>query len=147
MKQLPSDDYYRDNLVRQTADLRYSVRWEGVRSLLKHRGLDPLKCLLISCDQGDDVAITLALPDGTIVNADFREHYKTRQAIRFVNWETAAGGGREFDIARSLAASDTLPFGEAVHEFYERELREDDRPLRPLNWGDRAWHSWEQRPE
>ena len=56
---LISDDEHVRNIVEQTATLRHSVTDDGLRQLLAQRGYDPQKCLLISRDQGIDVAITI----------------------------------------------------------------------------------------
>ena len=58
----------RNDIIAQTAKLRFSVRSEGLQDLLRQRGLDPNRCFQVSCNQGDDVCICLVLPDGTIVD-------------------------------------------------------------------------------
>ena len=89
---LVSDVEIVNDIVSQTAELRHSKMSLGLRELLASRGIDPMKCLQIACDQGDDVNVTLILPDGTIVNADYREHPETRQAWKFSEWQKLKGG-------------------------------------------------------
>lgn len=120
-----SDDEYMANIVAQTADLRYSEESRGLRQLLQERGLDPLKCLQISCDQGDDVAITLVLPDGTVVGADYRWDYDARQAVKFVAWYVKNYVDREIELCRAIVAgNDTSGFDESVRACFERDGRE-----------------------
>lgn len=52
-------------IVAQTAQFRYRICWAGARRLLEGRGIDALLCLLLRCDQGDDVSGTLVLPRNT----------------------------------------------------------------------------------
>jgi len=134
------------NVVAQTADLRFSVKSNGLRHLLRERGIDALKCLQISCDQGDDVRITLVLPDGTVVNADYREHHETRQAIRFEEWKIQTYSDRELDLCREILAGDTSAFDGDVLRYFEEHLEATDASLPPLKWGDRIWHHFEQPP-
>ena len=84
---LVPDSEVRENLVAQTAQLRYSIASEGLRELLTQRGHDTLRCIQMGCDQGDDVSIDLVLDDSSAVRLNYREHYRTRQAIRIVAWE------------------------------------------------------------
>lgn len=125
-----SDTERMANIVDQTAVLRYSVVYDGVRTLLQERGYDPRKCLLISCGQGNDVNITLVLPDGTVVNTDYREDRETRQAVRFVDWEVLDYSDREIELCREiLAKDDTSQFDADVRRYFEENLAVADRPL------------------
>ena len=64
---LYSDDAIRADIVALTAAFRFRICWDGTRQLLRDRGIDPMRCLLLSCDQGDDVNGLLTLPDGQLV--------------------------------------------------------------------------------
>ncbi|MCE9554161.1 MAG: hypothetical protein K8T91_12400 [Planctomycetes bacterium] len=125
------DDEFLENVVAQTANLRYSVKWDGLRQLLDERGYDPLKCLLISCDQGLDVNITLVLPDGTIIDADYREDSETRQATRFEQWQASEHSDREIELCREILASDTSHFDANVRCYFDERLSANDMPLPP----------------
>jgi hypothetical protein len=121
------------NVVAHTAELRYSVRYGGVRKLIRERGYDPQRCLLISCDQGNDVSITLVLPNGTVVAADYREDHETRQAARFVDWEVQDYSDRELELCREIVSTDdTSPFDEDVRRYFDETLAAEDLPLPPL---------------
>jgi hypothetical protein len=144
---LISDDDHRLNIVVQTANLRYSVKSDGLRALLREKGYDPNKCLQLSCDQGDDVNITLVLPDGSVVNGDYREHFETRQAIRFTEWNIEGFSDREIELARAIVrAPDSTKFDTDVRRYFDLKLAATDGPLPPLQWGDRFWHHWEKPP-
>jgi hypothetical protein len=144
---LVSDEEMRADFVAQTAMLRYSVRDVGLRNLLRQRNVDPMTCLQIGCEQGDDVGITLVLRDGRIVNADYREHYQTRQAISFSEWSVETYTDREIELARRIAvAADTSQFDDEVQLFFEENIAATDGPLAPLRWGDRVWHFLEKPP-
>lgn len=128
-----SDSEHLANIVTQTAGLRYAVGSAGLRKLLQDRGYDPRKCLQISCNQGDDVNITLVLPDGTVVNADYREHRETRQALHFVEWEVQDYSDRELELCREIVSRpDTSEFDAKVHHYFQEHLAATDRPLPPL---------------
>ncbi len=101
---LVRDSEIRENLIDQTAGLRFSVKSQGLRDLLSERGHDAMKCLQIACDQGDDVSIDLVLDDATAVRLNYREHYRTRQAIRIVAWEPLNYSDRELEMAKQLRA-------------------------------------------
>lgn len=68
-----SDEDLVADIVAQTAEFRYRICWGGARRFLEGRGIDPLRCLLLRCDQGDDVSGTLILPDGSLIDFDMRE--------------------------------------------------------------------------
>ena len=141
------DDDYR-NILAQTAALRFSVASRGLRRLLRGRGVDPMRCLQLSCNQGDDVKITLVIPDGVLVNADYREHYRTRQAIRFVEWTVENEMDSEAELCRDIL-SDAVRrsrFDEEVRRYFYEHVAATDRPLPPLAWGDRMWHAFEDPP-
>ena len=99
---LVPDSEIRENLVAQTAQLRYSVASEGLRDLLTQQGHDALRCIQLACDQGDDVSIDLVLDNSTAVRLNYREHYRTRQAIRIVVWEPLECDDRELKMAREI---------------------------------------------
>lgn len=145
---LVSDEEIVNNIVSQTAKLRHSVMSAGLRDLLASRGIDPLKCLQISCDQGDDVNVTLILPEGTVVIADYREHPGTRQAWKFSDWQIRSYSDREFELCHEIVLSeDQREFDDMVQHHYNIEIAKTDRPLPPLEWGDRLWHAVENPPE
>ena len=135
---LISDEEHRTNIIDQTAELRHSVKSDGLRHLLRERGYDPQACLRLSCDQGDDVNKTLVLPDGTVVSVDYREHYETRQAIRFTDWSVKTYSDREIELAREIvSASDSSVFDTDVLRYFNENLAASDHPLPPLKEGDR----------
>ena len=141
------DDDYRQKIVAHTAALRYSVKSNGLRVLLREKGYDPSKSLQLSCEQGDDVNVTLVLPDGSVANADYREHFETRQAMRFTQWNVEGFSEREIELARAItAAPDSSKFDDDVRRYFESHLAASDAPLPPLRWGDRMWHYWENPP-
>jgi hypothetical protein len=145
---LVSDDEHRLNIVAQTAALRYSVKSDGLRALLRERGYEPSECLQLSCDQGDDVRITLVLPNGNVVTADYREHFETRQANQITEWKIEGFSDREIELARAIVlAPDSLQFNLDVRRYFDDNLAATDVPLPPMRWGDRMWHHWEQPPE
>jgi len=125
-----TDEENMENIVAQTADLRYSVRHKGLRAILSADGFDPMRCLQITCDQGDDVHVTLVLPDGTIIGADYKEHPETRQAFRFSQWEVLTYCDREVELCREItSADDSSEFDSRVKEYYEDQLSRTDRGL------------------
>ena len=142
----PTIDEIRENLVAQTAELRWSVKSEGFRRLLREKGHDPAGCIQVSCDQGDDVHKTIVVDDGTIVDLEYREHYLTRQAIGFTRWEVEDYTDRAFELAREIIRAADRDFVAEVRSYYEKEIAPRDEPLPPLKWGDRPWHMWESPP-
>ena len=131
------EDYW--DLVSQTAEFRYRLRWSGARTILSERGFDPLSTILVFCEQGDDIAADFVLPDGTLVCCNFREDPSTRQAVSITNWnmqqELSPGEVdtnadiRTFgsDIARDLHVKDA--FDRAVLAYYDFHFRFNDPPL------------------
>jgi hypothetical protein len=145
---LVSDEEIVNDIVLQTAQLRHSNTSRGLRELLASRGIDPMKCLQIACDQGDDVNVTLILSDGTIVNADYREHPETRQAWKISDWQIRSYTDREIEICREIVLSnDQHEFDASVKRCYDTEVAATDHPLPPLKWGDRMWHALEPPPK
>lgn len=130
-----ADAEHLENIIAQTAVLWHSVRWDGLRQLLGKRGHDPRKCLLISCDQGFDVAITLVLPDGTIIAADFREDPETRQPTRFEKWRTLDYSDREIELCRGILASNMSEFETHVRRYFDDHVAATDAPLPPKVFG------------
>jgi hypothetical protein len=131
---LISDKERLHNIVDQTAGLRFSVASDGLRRLLRERGIDPLKCLQISCDPGNEVNITLLLPDGSIVSADYRLDRETRQAASFNGWTFENYSDREIELCREiLSQSDTSEFDADVRRCFEMNLAARDRPLPPCS--------------
>lgn len=63
------------NFLRQTEALRFGEKWESVRQLLAASGFQPGEMILFGCDHagGPDMALQLALPDGSIVDTIMRE--------------------------------------------------------------------------
>ena len=135
-----------ENFVVQTAELRFSVKSDGLRQLLKARGHDPAAVIQHSCDHGDDVHIGLYLEDGSAVSLDYREHYQTRQAIKIASWEMKEYSDREAELANQILSGDTTDFDREVRAYFDRELASSDAALPPLSWGDREWHAWESKP-
>jgi hypothetical protein len=89
----------------------------------------------------------LVLPDGTVVNADYREHFETRQAIRFTVWNVEGLSNRDIELARAIVgASDSSRFDSDVRRYFDDNLAASDSPLPPMRWGDQMWHLWEKPP-
>ncbi|MDP6721234.1 MAG: hypothetical protein QGF59_21380 [Pirellulaceae bacterium] len=141
---LISDDEFMSDIVDQTATLRHSVKWDGLRQLLSQRGYDAQHCLLISCDHGSDVAVTLVLPDGTPVAANFREDAETRQATHFEDWETVDYSDSEIELCRQILASDTAEFDRRVRAYFDEHLAATDAPL-PAKEGYRTMQAANRR--
>lgn len=144
---LNSDSEIRADLVEQTADLRYSLKSKGLRHLLAERGHDPMQCIQMGCDQGNDVSIDLVLDDTTAVRLNYREHYRTRQAVRIVEWDTLNDTDRETEMCRQIVSNTDSEFDNDVRQFFDQHMAADDGPLPPLNWGDRLWHAFESPPD
>lgn len=133
-------DHYWD-LVSQTAEYRYSVRWEGARRLMAARGYDPLATIQLGCDQGDDVCTCFALPDDTMVECDFRTDRLTRQAVSFTSWrelETLSPAEVDTNGSHASLAMDMIrdgrlldAFNRAVLAYFDFHLRQNDKPLPP----------------
>ena len=141
----PSEDI-RANLVAQTAELRWSIRFEGLRRLLRERGCDPARCIQVSVDQGDDVNTVIVLEDGTIADLDYREHHLTRQAVGFTRWVVEDYHDTDVALARQILNAADRDFDAEVETYYETKVAPRDKPLPPLSWGDRPWHMWEKPP-
>ena len=142
-----SDHEIRNNIVSQTADFRFSSNSIGIRELIATRGYDPMRCFQLSCDQGDDVNLTLFLSDGVLVNLDYREHPRTRQAMNISQWEILDYDDRETQLCRKILNDNSSEFDESVRKHYEDNKDSMNSALPPLEWGDRTWHTWEQPPE
>ncbi len=131
---LYSDDAIRADIVAQTAEFRFRICWDGTRQLLRDRGIDPMRCLLLSCDQGDDVNGLLMLPEGQLVEFDVRENRADRVHERFTNWTQVDYSDREYDIARLVLGSESIAdFDAEVLEYFNREWRDRDAPLPPVD--------------
>ena len=131
---LYSDDEMRSDIIAQTAEFRFRICWAGTRSLLQQRGLDPMRCLLLSCDQGDDTNGLLMLPDGSMVDFDVRENRATRTHERFSNWTPVDYSGREYEIAREIVTcSSTAAFDAEVLAHFNAQWRDRDAPLPPVD--------------
>jgi hypothetical protein len=120
------------DIVAQTAEFRYRIRWAGGRRLLAERGIDPMRCLQLSCDQGDDVNGTLVLPDGNVVEFDMREDPRTRELVSISRWQPITLVCREVAIAREIVSSpDPSPFDRRVHDHFVERWMDRDAPLPP----------------
>ena len=56
-----TDEEITFGLVALTAEFRYRICWAGGRLLLAQLGIDPMQCILMSCEQGFDVFVMLML--------------------------------------------------------------------------------------
>jgi len=127
-----SDEDLLADIVAQTAEFRYRMCWAGARRLLEGRGIDPLRCLWLGCDQGDDVNGTLVLPDGSLIDFDMREDPKTRELISISKWEPVAWEDREVAVARGVvSAPDRSSFDRRVRDYFEEHWMHRDAPLPP----------------
>ena len=144
---LVPDSEIRENLIAQTAQLRYSIASEGLRELLTQRGHDAFRCVQMACDQGDDVSIDLVLDDSTTVRLNYREHFRTRQAICIVDWESLEYDDRELRMAREIVTNNDDAFDKDVRVYFDDHIAENDSLLLPLKWGDRMWHAFEHPPD
>ena len=134
---------YRGNIVAQSAELRQSVKEEGLRTLLRQRGYDPLRCVQVACDQGDDVHKVLILSDGTIVDIEYLECPRTRQAVSFSRWDVTYAADEEIEVrchedsehklARELVTRepDASELDNEIRAYFDKHLAADDRPLPP----------------
>ena len=97
-----------DNLVHQTAELRYSPRWESVRQLLKSKGYSAADTILCTCDHagGNDMAICIALPDGKIVSCKMRHFPPSKDYTSIIAWEVHPDDPE--DLARAAATNPHL---------------------------------------
>lgn len=125
-------DYF--NLVSQTAEFRFSIRWDGARSLFAAKGFNPQMIIMMGCDPGDDVLGYFALPDGSAVSCDMKEDRISRQIVSFSRWEPLmcnSNDENDFGLALEIVADNRLTeaFNRAVLAFYDFHLREVDEPL------------------
>lgn len=127
-----TDEEILANIVAQTAEFRYRICWEGGRRLLEERGIDPLRCLLLECGQGDDVNGVLMLPDGVVVDFDMREDPKTRVLVSISNWKPFDCEDQEYVVARRIVlAADTSEFDAGVRAYFDEHWADCDAPLPP----------------
>ena len=96
------------NFLDQTSTLRFSPKWEDVRAVLAARGVDAQKTVLFGCDHagGDDMALWLALPDGSIVNCVLRQEASARRYASVTMWRTVMPDEDEELVLASRVASD-----------------------------------------
>ena len=142
-----TDSQIRAGLIEQTADLRYSIKSQGLRELLAQHGHDAMQCVQIGCDQGNDVSIDLVLGDATAIRMNYREHYRTRQAIRITDWELLTYSDREMEMAKNIVSHNDNSFDKDVRTFFDEIMAGNDSSLPPLKWGDRMWHAFESPPD
>jgi hypothetical protein len=97
-----------DNIVHQTADLRYRPIWESVRQLLAARGYSATETVLCSCDHagGNDMAFTVALRDGKIVNCVVRSFPPSRDYTAVIEWNVLPDD--PMDLARAAATNPVM---------------------------------------
>jgi hypothetical protein len=115
-----TDSERMSGVIVQTVELRYSARCDGLRRLLRERGHDPLKCIQIGCDQGRGVLVTLVLPDGTVVSADYQQDRQTRQASHFLEWNIDNYPDRVIELCREvLSKDDTSEFDTMVRCYFD----------------------------
>lgn len=127
-----NDEDLLDDIVDLTAQFRYRICWAGARRLLEERGIAPLRCLLLSCDQGDDVNGTLLLPDGSLIDFDIREDPKTRELTSVSSWQPIEWENREVAVARRiLSASDPSAFDRRILDYFKEHWMHRDAPLPP----------------
>jgi hypothetical protein len=106
-----------------------------------------MKSVQLGCDQGDDVSVDIVLSDSNSVQLNYREHYRTRQAIRIVDWQQLTHTDREMEMAKSIVSQGDATFDEEVRLHFRAHMAEHDSPLAPLKWRDRLWHGLEEPPE
>jgi len=130
---LISDEQRLDSIVALTAEFRYRLCWMGARSLLRKRGIDPMRVLQLSCDQGSDVNTSLMLPDGLLVNVDFNQDPSTRELVSIHEWEVTEWCDHRVEMARQIVtSSDTEDFDRRVEQYFLVQWRGKDAPL-PLD--------------
>jgi hypothetical protein len=126
------DEIILEDVVAQTAEFRYRISWAGGRRLVKELGFDPLACIQTSCDQGDDVEVTLVLPDGRVVVFNMKEDPATRELVRISGWEYISSGDRHVRAAQAiLRGEDTARFDQRVRGHYDAYWKGRDWPLLP----------------
>ncbi len=127
-----TDEERLQGIVVLTAQFRYRICWKGARLLLQERGIDPMRVLQLSCDQGFDVNTSLMLPDGVLVNVDFKEDRKTREIVSINEWLPVDGSRRQVELARQIVkAQDTTQFDRRVERYFDENWREKDASLPP----------------
>ncbi len=125
-----TDEERMQDIIAQTAEFRFRICWQGAHALLRGRGIDPLRVLRLSCDQGDDVNTDLVLPDGVLVNVDFKENPKTREFVSISEWRMANWSDRDVELARQIVGSgDTTEFDQKVQRYFDQNWRDQDAPL------------------
>ncbi len=95
------------NFFDQTTNLRLSPKWGDVRAVLAARGVDASRAVLFGCDHagGDDMALWLALPDGSIVSCTMRKDALHGRYASIVEWEEITLDDNEELLLASRAAS------------------------------------------
>jgi hypothetical protein len=133
MMSWPSDEEILATIVAQTAEFRFHPSWAGGRRLLMGRGIDPMRCLRLSCDQGFDVNFTLVLPDGVFVSVDMREDPHTRELVAIEEWEEFIQDDREGQLARAIVLSpEPSSFDRRVQEMAEGQDWQREPLLPPI---------------
>ncbi len=117
------------NFLAQTADLRFSPRWESVRQLLAARGHAAKDMILFSCDHagGPDMSVWFALADGEIVESVMRKDAATHNYTSIVEWRSVArtNDDEEWALAHRIMTTRDLAaaFAKAVESFYDFHSR------------------------
>ena len=124
-----TDSELYDDLVRLTAEFRYRICWSGTRALFAERQIDPLRCIVLGVDQGDDVNLVLMLPDGRIADTNAREDPETRQSTHFASFDIVSYVNRETELASAVIAGEYPKFDSDVADWYDSHWREIDEPL------------------
>ncbi|WP_206294472.1 hypothetical protein [Humisphaera borealis] len=127
----PTDEVV-ESLAQLTAEFRYCIVYGGTRRLLQDRGIDPMCCVLLGVHPGDDVALELMLPDGSVVEFESRDDPLTREHIELVGWTSAVGDKRNVRIARAHCTGEReSEFSKVVYARYVQYWEDGDAPLRP----------------
>jgi len=122
-----STDAHSLNFLAQTAALRFSPKWESVRTLLAARGVAAEQTILFSCDHagGSDMSVWFALLDGTIVEAIMRKDKSSNSYTSIVEWRTVEPTEDEMLLARRITTTSDLAaaFAKAVESYYDFQNR------------------------
>jgi hypothetical protein len=111
------------NFLEQTAQLRFSPKWQSARQLLVARGFAADQMILFSCDHagGPDMCVWFAMPGGEIVESIMRKDQTSGHYTSIVEWRTTEAGDDEMRLAQRIVTTPGLaaPFARAVQSYYD----------------------------
>ncbi len=91
-----------------------------------------MSCVLLGIHPGDDVALELMLPDGSVVEFESRANPLTREHIELVGWRPADPDERVVRIAREHCLGERASeFSKVVYARYVQYWEDSDARLLP----------------